>query len=112
MKISKENAIHYIWGDNCEGYRLVSRDHLSVIHEIMPAHTQEKRHYHSLSTQFFYILNGQARFELNNEIFILNEYEGIEVKPLLPHHIKNESDQSIEFMVISSPKTQGDRTDL
>jgi hypothetical protein len=38
MKISKHNAEHYIWGDNCDGWRLVKIPDLSVIHERMPPH--------------------------------------------------------------------------
>jgi hypothetical protein len=39
MKISKQNAEHYIWGDNCDGWHLVNNKDLSVIHERMPVNT-------------------------------------------------------------------------
>jgi hypothetical protein len=39
MKISKLNAEHYIWGDQCDGWHLVSTSDLSIIQERMPAKT-------------------------------------------------------------------------
>lgn len=53
MKISKQNAAHYVWGGQCDGWHLVQNDTLSIIHERMPAGTFETRHYHSTSRQFF-----------------------------------------------------------
>jgi hypothetical protein len=32
MKISKQNAEHYIWGDSCDDWHLVKSKELSVIH--------------------------------------------------------------------------------
>jgi len=34
--ISKDNAEHYVWGDNCDGWYLVNRKDMLVIHEKMP----------------------------------------------------------------------------
>lgn len=31
--ISKDNAGHYVWGDNCDGWYLVNRQDMLVIHE-------------------------------------------------------------------------------
>lgn len=53
MKMSKQNAAHYIWGAQCDGWHLVQNETLSIIHERMPAGTAEIRHYHSVSRQFF-----------------------------------------------------------
>ncbi|MBU2949505.1 hypothetical protein KO493_02205 [Tamlana agarivorans] len=69
MKKSKENSPHYSWGDGCSGWHLVTSQTLSVIEELMPPKTQEKRHYHNLSQQFFRILRGKATFEIDGKIF-------------------------------------------
>ncbi|GLI08987.1 hypothetical protein YDYSG_50190 [Paenibacillus tyrfis] len=53
MKISKANAPHYNWGDQCDGWHLVRQPELSVIHERMPPHTAEVRHYHKQARQLF-----------------------------------------------------------
>jgi mannose-6-phosphate isomerase-like protein (cupin superfamily) len=109
MKINKSNAEHYKWGDHCDGWHLVMNQNLSVIHERMPVNTSEVKHYHQHARQFFYILTGTATFELNGEQIFLHPQEGIEVPPLVPHQIRNESDGDIEFLVISNPTSKGDR---
>lgn len=109
MKISKENAVHYIWGDQCDGWHLVNRPDLSVIHERMPAGTAEVRHYHSQSRQFFFVISGTATMELNGVTEILNASEGIEIPPKAPHQMMNRSDSDLHFLVISAPHSKGDR---
>lgn len=109
LKISKHNAEHYVWGDHCDGWHLVKNNELSVIHERMPAHTSEVRHYHHHSRQFFFVLFGTAVLERNGERMVLNTGEGVEVPPLISHQMKNESDNEIEFLVISQPHSHGDR---
>ncbi|MBH5317676.1 cupin domain-containing protein [Paenibacillus sp. GSMTC-2017] len=109
MKINKESVAHYKWGLNCDGWRFLNRDNLSIIHEKMPPGTYEEKHFHQISWQFFYILIGQATIELNGERYELNPFEGIEIPPETPHQIFNKSDESIEFLVISQPTTLGDR---
>ncbi|MEH7109109.1 cupin domain-containing protein [Bacillus sp. JJ1764] len=109
MKISKQNAEHYIWGDQCDGWHLVKNNHVSVIHERMPANTSEVRHYHNQAQQFFFVLSGRATIEVNGERIILNPNEGIEIPPLVPHQMMNESNGDVEFLVISQPNSKGDR---
>ena len=112
MKISKANAEHYFWGNNCEGWKLVKNEKLSIIHEKMLPNTSEIRHYHSKARQFFFILKGYATIEIDEIKTSFGEYEGIEVPPNTPHQIFNYSDERIEFLVISNPSTQNDRIDL
>jgi mannose-6-phosphate isomerase-like protein (cupin superfamily) len=109
MKISKNTAEHYIWGQQCDGWHLVKREDLSVIHERMPANTKEVRHYHERARQFFFVLRGVATIEVDGEIIQLNEQEGVEIPPHVPHQMMNLSGQEIEFLVISKPTSKGDR---
>lgn len=109
MKISKSNAEHYLWGEHCDGWHMVKNQDLSIIHERMPLNTSEVKHYHQHARQFFFILSGTATFEINGERFTLLPQEGIEVPPMVPHQIKNDSDGDIEFLVISNPTSRGDR---
>lgn len=109
LKISKHNAEHYIWSDNCDGWHLVKNNDLSVIHECMPINTSEVRHYHNYARQFFFILSGTAILEIDGERITLNPQEGMEVPPLIPHQMINESDGDVEFLVISQPNSKGDR---
>lgn len=109
MKISKYNAEHYIWGSICDGWHLVNTNDLSVIHEKMPPNTSEVKHFHEKAKQFFFVLSGQASMEINNEIILLNEQEGVQIEPGTPHQMMNKSDGDIEFIVISTPTSKGDR---
>ncbi|MGE7090903.1 cupin domain-containing protein [Lysinibacillus sp. NPDC048646] len=109
MKISKNNAEHYIWGDQCDGWHLVKNNELSVIHERMPANTAEINHYHHHARQFFFVLTGTATIEIEGESISLQAKEGIEVPPLKSHQMRNDSNQDVEFLVISQPNSKGDR---
>lgn len=110
--MNKENAVHYIWGDVCDGWHLLNDDRLSVILENVPPGKSEKMHYHNESCQFFYILSGKAAIEIEGQIFDLNANEGIEVEPKQVHQFRNESSEDVTFIVISSPKSHGDRVDV
>jgi mannose-6-phosphate isomerase-like protein (cupin superfamily) len=107
--ISKQNAEHYIWGQQCDGWRLVDETGQSIIHERMPADTSETRHYHDCAKQFFFVLSGVMTIEVDGEHHTLGPHEGIEVMPKHPHQVFNHSDGDIEFLVISQPNTKGDR---
>lgn len=107
--ISTMNAQHYNWGQGCDGWHLIKHPDLSIIHERMPPGTAEVRHYHQQAWQFFFVLSGTATLELADQIQILKHHESIEVPPGLPHLIRNESDQELEFLVFSIPPSHGDR---
>ena len=65
---SIQNAEHYKWGQNCDGWHLLKSNDLSVIQENMPPQTAEVLHYHEKTQQVFYILSGIASFEIDGEI--------------------------------------------
>ncbi len=109
MSISKATAEHYSWGSGCDGWRLVSQPGLSVIHERMPPATAETRHYHRQARQFFFVLVGQANLEVEGQQYELGPQQGQEVAPGVPHQMMNRSGQPVEFLVISTPPTTGDR---
>jgi mannose-6-phosphate isomerase-like protein (cupin superfamily) len=109
MKISKQSAEHYIWGDNCDGWHLVKKQNSSIIHERMPANSSEVKHYHQHASQFFFVLSGTATMEIGDKEVVLNQQEGIEVSPLTPHQMFNKSNDEVEFLVISQPNSKGDR---
>jgi len=112
IKIRKQTAKHYIWGEACNGWHLVERDDLSVIHERMPPSTAEVRHYHNKSRQFFLVLSGTATLEVGGEYHILEPLEGLEVPPSAPHQMMNLSNDDIEFLVISHPNSHDDRVSV
>ncbi len=109
MKISKNVAEHYIWGEVCDGWHLVKQPELSVIHERMPAGSAEVRHYHERSRQFFFVLSGVLTMERDGTTETLQPHDGLEISPGVPHQARNEHADDVEFLVISHPTTRGDR---
>lgn len=107
--ISTENAEHYRWGEVCDGWHLLSGDDLSVIEERMPPGTAEQRHRHAKSRQFFYVLEGEALLELEGTRHVLRGGQGLHVPPGAAHQMRNAGTRELRFLVVSSPKSHGDR---
>ena len=76
----------------------------------MPGGTSEKLHFHSQAQQFFFILNGSATFYLEAEKIEVSEQKGLLIRPDIKHLIANETDEPLEFLVVSQPTTNHDRT--
>lgn len=108
--VSKEAATHYWWGGNCDSWILADNKCLSVKQERMPPGTKESLHFHTVAQQFFFILKGTAVFYLNHEKHLMHEQQGISVLPKAAHYIANETEDEIEFLVVSQPATDSDRT--
>ncbi len=102
-------AEHYFWGDGCSGWHFLQRDDFSIIQECVPPGQREQRHFHSVSRQFFYILQGEAVMELDGSEFVLGIQQGIEIPPGVSHQFRNESNSEVRFLVISVPKAHCDR---
>jgi mannose-6-phosphate isomerase-like protein (cupin superfamily) len=112
MIISTDNAEHYNWGNQCDGWHLLRTDSLSVIQERMPPATSEQLHYHEHTQQVFYILSGMATFEVEGEIKTVHPNQSIHVPKSNKHRILNNGDTDLHFLVISEPKSHGDRVNL
>ncbi len=110
--ISTANADHYRWGEGCDGWHLVNQDTLSVIQERVPPGKGERKHYHTKSRQFFFVLEGTATLEANGNLFTVKEREGLEISAAVPHLLRNDSSADLVFLVISSPKSHGDRVNV
>ncbi|MDF2433793.1 MAG: hypothetical protein JWP44_3424 [Mucilaginibacter sp.] len=112
MITSTENAEHYNWGKNCDGWHLLRTESLSVIQERMPPATSEQLHYHEYSQQVFYILSGTATFETGEETKTVQPGQSIHIPKNTRHRIINKGDIDLHFLVISEPKSHGDRVNL
>jgi len=110
--IDKKNAAHYRWGNNCDSYVLIETSSLSVKQETMPAGTKEQLHFHTKAQQFFFILKGTATFYVDGTKSVVNEQQGLRVDKKSNHFIANETPESLEFIVISKPAINNDRTNL
>ncbi|UMQ39936.1 cupin domain-containing protein [Chryseobacterium sp. Y16C] len=109
---SKNNSTHYIWGNSCDSWILKDTPGLSVKQEIMPPGTAEKRHFHKDAEQFFYVLKGEAVFYIGDEKLFVKTGESITILPKSEHYISNESQEDVGFLVISTPSTNNDRTEV
>ena len=109
--VSRENAEHYRWGVDCDGWHLVKDKNLAVIEELMPPGSAEIRHYHEYAQQFFYILSGEVLMEVNGETRLIPAGSGMRILPGSRHQIRNPSSAAVRFLVISQPPSHGDRVD-
>jgi mannose-6-phosphate isomerase-like protein (cupin superfamily) len=107
--VSRANAEHYRWGDDCDGWHLVKDEKLSVIEEFMPPGTAEIRHHHDRAQQFFYVLTGEILMEIEGEKTLVPAGSGIRVLAGKRHQIGNPSSSAARFLVISQPPSHGDR---
>lgn len=112
MVVSVANSDRYSWGDGCLGWKLLQGQDLSVIQEEVPPGKAERRHYHTVGRQFFYILDGTATMEVNGHAEQLSSGQGIEIEPGAPHKFMNNSQEPVRFLVITAPKPDGDRVDV
>ena len=109
--ISIDNASHYRWGENCDAWHLLQSAGLSVIQERVPAGAAETRHYHQAAEQFFFVLSGIARLEVDGQIHDLHSQQGLQVIPGVSHRLSNPGDVDCHFIVVSSPPSHGDRVE-
>jgi mannose-6-phosphate isomerase-like protein (cupin superfamily) len=103
---------HYRWGAASDGWHLLDGADLSVIQERVPPGDQERRHRHARARQFFYVLAGEATLEIDGRAFVMRAGQGIEVPPGTPHQFFNRSASDVEMLVMSSPRSHGDRIDV
>lgn len=107
--IDQSNSEHYLWGKNCDSWVLADTKGLSVKQERMPPGTNEQLHFHKNAQQFFFIIKGVATLFLDNERYIVTEQKGLLITPMTKHYIANETEEHLEFLVISQPSTHNDR---
>jgi mannose-6-phosphate isomerase-like protein (cupin superfamily) len=107
--VSRENAEHYRWGTDCDAWYMVNDEQLSVIEEVMPAGAAEIRHHHEKAQQFFYILSGEVLMEVEGQTTLVAAGTGIRIMPGQRHQIRNPSSSPVRLLVISHPRSHGDR---
>jgi uncharacterized cupin superfamily protein len=107
--ISTGIAEHYLWGEVCDGWHLVRTPALSVIEERMPPGASEQRHRHEFARQFFYVLAGELTMEVDGVVHALTAGVGLEIAPGQAHQAMNRSGADVRFLVVSQPRSHGDR---
>lgn len=112
MPTDKTNTTHYQWGNACDSWIHLDSPSLSVKQELMPPGTKEKKHFHTIAQQFFFILKGEAAFYVDEETLKVKAGQGLSILPHCKHFIANEGNEDLEFLVISNPSTNNDRTEI
>lgn len=112
MKLNKTNTEAFNWGNNCKGWHLLNQKEFGVIQQLMPAGAVEAFHYHEKAEQFFTVLKGEATFRVENEYIQIKTGEHINIKAGVKHCVKNNTNQDIEFLVVSKPHALGDRVEV
>lgn len=110
--VDKNSAKHYTWGECCNSWILADTAGLSIKLESMPGNTKEKLHFHTYAQQFFFILKGVATFYVEEDVLVLTEQKGLLIEANRKHFIANEKDANLDFLVISQPTTNHDRTTI
>jgi mannose-6-phosphate isomerase-like protein (cupin superfamily) len=108
----KTTGDHYTWGGVCDGWHLLKAPGLSVIQERVPPGASEVKHFHTHAHQFFFVLSGTATLEFADESVSFGAHQGVHVPAGLEHRFVNNGSDPVEFLVISSPPTAGDRTNV
>lgn len=109
--MSRDNAAHYVWGEGCDGWRLVDSEALSIIEERMPPGASEAPHLHRRAEQFFYVLEGEAEFHLEGERHRVTPGCGLHIPPGVRHRVVNAGAADLRFVLTSRPNTRGDRVE-
>ncbi len=107
--VTTENAEHYRWGEECDGWHLARTPGLSVIQERVPPGGAEVRHYHQRAEQFFYVLTGTATLEVDGQVHTIQPGSGLHIPAGAAHQLRNDQAEDLTFLVISAPPSHGDR---
>ena len=108
-RVRPDDGNRYDWGGVCLGWRLLELQHMQVRQEWMPAGGAEAPHWHARAHQFFYVLGGHLRLSTPDQDVLLEAGQGVHVPAGTRHIAANGGDEDVNFLVFSSPSTQGDR---
>lgn len=107
--VRAEPANHYVWGDKCDGWRLVERERLSLREERIPPGGAEVAHFHKVAHQVFYVLSGEMTIRTPERTLLARPGEAVEIPPGVAHLVENRGDADLRILLYSSPDTAGDR---
>ncbi|ANS80701.1 Mannose-6-phosphate isomerase [Serinicoccus hydrothermalis] len=105
--ISRQTARQSTWHEVCQAYHLVERADLTVVHEHMPAGSAGRPHSHQRSRQFFYVLAGTGTMTLGQREVPVPADSGIEVPPRTHHFMRNDGEDDLEMIVVTTPRASG-----
>lgn len=105
--ISRLTARQSTWHEVCRAFHFVERSDLTVVHEHMPPGTSGNPHSHDRSRQFFYVLSGTGTMTVGQREVEVSAESGIEVPPRTRHFMRNDGEDDLEMIVITTPRATG-----
>jgi mannose-6-phosphate isomerase-like protein (cupin superfamily) len=80
----------------------------SLAHVVIPPGLSSPAHYHDLSEETYYILEGEARMIIDGYEFTLSPGQACLIMPREVHQIFNDKDEDLEFLTVSAPAWTSD----
>ncbi len=77
--------------------------HHSFVHVVIPPGKSPYAHYHKVSEETYYILNGIGSMVVDGKEFQLQPGQACLIKPLEIHQIFNKGEHDLEFLAVSAP---------
>lgn len=78
-------------------------ENVSVAYVEMVSGNVSLLHKHSTFTELYYILNGKGKMRVGYAEFLVSKNTLIEVKPGVPHKLKNTGKSLLRHLVVSNP---------
>lgn len=94
------------------GWFILRRSGISVVERVLAPGAREIRHYHRNSSQLFYLISGRGSLHIGGGVLELTDGEAAEVPPGENHQMVNSTNESLRFLVISTPSIEDDRVDV
>jgi mannose-6-phosphate isomerase-like protein (cupin superfamily) len=108
MLKNRQNTTRVEWSAGCFSWQLIDDKKVSIkMEEIYPGGRSDT-HFHTKSIQFFFILEGEASFSLEDTQFDLKKHDGLEIPLNKKHQIINSGENNLIFLLISFPPVQED----
>lgn len=104
--VSKVSSVE--WASSHFSWLFVDSHNIGVKLEEIPRGGKSDLHFHKKSYQFFFVLEGEAVFNMEDHSFGLKKHEGIEVSLGKKHQISNRGKERLLFLLVSSPKVRND----
>ncbi len=111
-KKSTKNSTHYTWGEQCDGWHLLDIPLMSVKQERIPQGAGEKWHGHLFANQFFYVISGEATFELDGKVIVVSANESLHIPPKKLHRVTNRHTNDLNLLLTTIPVDVSDRIDM
>lgn len=88
----------------CDVFHLLDRPDLSVVEQVLAPGSAGEPHRHRRSRQFFYALEGTACLVVGRQELQVGAGAGVEVPPGVRHQVRNDGQQQVRLLVVSSPQ--------